>query len=81
MKHFYIISLLSFTLILSPDKNTAESGRVPGSAVVNKLTNTMSQRSKHDLVENPGFEILDPSTGLPEGWFTKIHREEIATSL
>ncbi len=34
--------------------------------------------STGNLVENPGFEKLDPATGLPQGWRTSAPREEIA---
>lgn len=36
------------------------------------------QDSKHNLVENPGFEALDPATRLPQGWMTATPRQEIA---
>ncbi len=36
------------------------------------------QSSKRNLVENPGFEALDPATRLPQGWITSTPRQEIA---
>jgi predicted amidohydrolase len=36
------------------------------------------QRSTRNLVENPGFEVLDSATGLPEGWRTMTPRQEVA---
>jgi predicted amidohydrolase len=34
--------------------------------------------SSRNLVENPGFELVDPARGLPTGWTTKAPRQEIA---
>jgi predicted amidohydrolase len=36
------------------------------------------QSPKRNLVENPGFETLDPATRLPQGWMTVTPRQEIA---
>jgi predicted amidohydrolase len=37
-----------------------------------------AQNPKRNLVENPGFEVLDPATRLPQGWMTATPRQEIA---
>lgn len=34
--------------------------------------------SGDNLIKNPGFEILDPATSMPQAWTEKIHRDEIA---
>ncbi len=35
-------------------------------------------QSSRNLVQNPGFEVLDPATHLPQGWMTSTPRQEIA---
>ncbi|NWG12851.1 MAG: carbon-nitrogen hydrolase family protein [Acidobacteria bacterium] len=36
------------------------------------------QVTRRNLVENPGFEALDPATGLPRAWLTGTPRQEVA---
>ncbi len=36
------------------------------------------QRFTRNLVEDPGFEMLDSATGLPQGWRTMSPRREVA---
>jgi predicted amidohydrolase len=80
MKNNTVILFLILMAFLSSCGNQKADKKEPGSDKKTDGTSIISStlKSTNNLVTNPGFENLDLSTNLPEGWSTKISREEIA---
>ncbi len=49
-----------------------------GTAVLFSPSPALAQEEARNLVENPGFEILDAASGFPESWHTAAPRTELA---